>query len=458
MADCSARPRNALRRRAGRQRRFEYIRQIATTAANRLFLVGVVLLPVMQVRWSVASVEVIPADVAFGLAFVASLVAMAGGGLSWRWDRLLTAVALFVVAMVVALVAGGITRETLGGAAIGTYVVGLAVLAFWLVPAVVSPESLLRALLLGGMVAASTALVGVGLYYGGYDRPGENRLIGGYGSVPPGDFPRVHGSFLSPNLLCNFLIVAVAAAFGAWALGLVRRRVAIAILASLVAAAIFTLSPGLGGIFFVVALCTWAFASVVPSRALRRSVVAIGTVGSVGFLALTLVELDFSTGVHVSDRVHTWQDAAQRFVDSPIFGVGLDEDLADVESVQPSGVDRRLTDAHNVWLSVAGQMGMLGLVPFVALMVAPFLGPERRSRLTQAPACVALAIALLGAVAYHGLSMSVEDTRHIWVLLGAPAGMVARPARLTTSGELDHVRRGEVHEGRAARRAARARA
>src|ERR1051325_3088124 len=86
----------------------------------------------------------------------------------------------------------------------------------------------------------------------------DSSLVGGYGSLPPGAYPRVVGTFLNFNMLCNYLSVGVLLALAAKRAGWLPVSIAspIAIAASVAAA--FTVSPGLGGLLLGLALWIWA--------------------------------------------------------------------------------------------------------------------------------------------------------------------------------------------------------
>lgn len=389
----------------------------AGSVASGLFLAGVVLLPVMQVRVGIGAVDLVAADLAFMLAGVATLVAVAAGRL--RVKRTLFAATLmgYAGAVVIALLAGGMTRTTLSGAAAGVYVTGLAALGHQLVPHAVVPERFLRAFVAGTAVAVGAVLVGIVLFYAGLELPRENRFVGAYGAVPSGRYPRVIGTFVNPNLLCNFLVCGLVAGLTAGRLGVISRRLSAALVPATLVAVGFTLSPGIGGALLAAGVWLWAFPAL-RSHAFRRAALVAGVAGAVAFLVLTTVKLDLDDGVQRSHRVRAWEDAGERFVDHPIVGVGLDENLAHVEH----GNDL-VTDAHNMWLSVAGQMGVIGVAAIGAVFVAPFADAERRRRIWRQPLAGGLAVALLGALAYHGLSMSVEDARHLWIVLGVLAGL-----------------------------------
>jgi hypothetical protein len=393
----------------------------AGAVAAALFLAGVALLPIMQVRVGVGTAALIPADIAFVLSGASALVAIVLGRLPIRRTLFVAGCLAYAAALLIVLFAHDISRTTLSGAATGIYVAGLAVLAHHLVPSRVSAMRFLKVFLAATGIAVGASVVGVALFYAGLDDPDENRLIGVYGNVPSGRYPRVIGTFLSPNLLCNFLICGLVAVLTARHLGVISRRLATVFVAATVVAIAFTLSPGIGGAFLAAGVWVWAFPDAIRSAAWRRRAVIVALAGVAAFVALTVVTLNLDDGLQPSLRVRAWQGAGERVLERPVLGVGLDENLGHVRPSKSS--DALITDAHNLWLSVAGQMGVVGVIAIGAAFLAPFVDAERRRRVWQQPVARGLAIALLGALGFQGLSLSAEDARHLWVLLGVVAAL-----------------------------------
>jgi O-antigen ligase len=135
----------------------------------------------------------------------------------------------------------------------------------------------------------------------------------------------------------------------------------------------------------------------------------------VAFGVLTCISLDLGAGLSASGRVHAWHQAAVSFLRHPLLGAGLGRTIVSVTVVAPSGIATHLTDAHNTWLSIAAHTGVLAVLAFAAVVVVA-LGPRLSPREGD-PVRRALVIALVGALLYQGLSMSMEDMRHLWLLL-----------------------------------------
>ena len=265
----------------------------------------------------------------------------------------------------------------------------------------------------GASLTVVAALIGVALFYLGERTPAENFAIGDLGSIHTASVPRVVGFFLNANLFCNYLVVGLMFTLGllGW-----RRPAGVALVGAIGVALAFTLSPGLGGA--VVAVVLWLLVSERgwPAR-VRGFVVVGGVVGVIGFLVLT---------VTVGPRGHTWVDAIDTLWTHPLLGVGPGLPVA---STTYNG--RFFADAHNAWLNVAGQAGLLGLLALVGVVAAVCVLAWKARPIADVPEPVRAGwCAFVGAVLYGSLSISLEQSRHVWVLLGfLAAGLSAARRR-----------------------------
>jgi O-antigen ligase len=276
--------------------------------------------------------------------------------------------------------------------------------------------------------ASAAALLGVAAFYLGI----ESSLVGGYGSLPPGPYPRVVGTFLNFNMLCNYLSIGVLVALAAKRAGWVRAAIALPIAIAASVAAAFTVSPGLGGL--LLGLAFWIWAGERRKRAGAFALLFGIATGAVFFLA-TLVS-PANTGansvtlpiVHKrlepSSRLLCWQAAVETVVAHPVLGAGTGLAMPCPAYMDASGDVQHLQDAHNSFLNIAALKGLAGLAAFVA--ITWFLLHRLPLRLGGTPIEVfraALAIAVIEAVLYQGLSSSFEHTRHLWILMGALAAV-----------------------------------
>jgi O-antigen ligase len=153
------------------------------------------------------------------------------------------------------------------------------------------------------------------------------------------------------------------------------------------------------------------------------------------------IDLSFET----SGRVSVWRSAANTFAKHPIHGAGVGTLVAETtharalvttEHWRPGmakEVKAQRMESHNMWLSVAGQLGLLGLVPFVFLVVALTRSaiPRRGDDAATGRLKAAAIGTIVGAIVYHGFFGSFEDSRQYWFMFGVLAALSAsaRPLR-----------------------------
>jgi O-antigen ligase len=131
-------------------------------------------------------------------------------------------------------------------------------------------------------------------------------------------------------------------------------------------------------------------------------------------------------------RVHTWLSAVGTVRDHPVTGLGYGSTVAHTPRIQvwitqgyaePLDIDRPpKKDAHQTWLSVAAQAGLVGLGAYLAVLLVCWRSLRRALRWRPGTVperlAVAAAAGLAGALVFHGLFASVEESRHVWALLG----------------------------------------
>jgi O-antigen ligase len=132
--------------------------------------------------------------------------------------------------------------------------------------------------------------------------------------------------------------------------------------------------------------------------------------------------------------------ALQVFADHPILGVGPGQfpnyyrDYADEIGVSVRAADR---EAHNLYLGIAAETGIVGLTAFLGAIVATFvqLARARARALTIRPDLAAMAagfmLALVGYLA-SGLFLHLSYARYYWLMLalaGAAATVILEVTR-----------------------------
>ena len=121
-----------------------------------------------------------------------------------------------------------------------------------------------------------------------------------------------------------------------------------------------------------------------------------------------------------SGRIMTWMDSWKTFTENPLVGRGVGQDACYVRYLDLTGTLQTLTDAHNVFLNVAAQMGIFGLLAicavifYIARRTFPFSFDETSASVFR----IGFGLAFISAFLYQGIAGSYEDARHLWILTG----------------------------------------
>lgn len=187
----------------------------------------------------------------------------------------------------------------------------------------------------------------------------------------------------------------------------------------------------------------WRIASV--AAAVTAGVLAVGLAGPI---AARLGPSDSGPMQMLADRSQVWSAAIRIAIDHPVFGVGIDN-FQDFYPIY-SGRDDGLNHAHNLFLNMAAERGMLGLLAFgvVLLWLLKCLASAFTGANTLAMrAMVAGLAASFAAYMVHSLfDVSYYDYKVLllfWLLVGLVAAMsskrvaVNRSIRIGTTGSLD---------------------
>ncbi len=170
---------------------------------------------------------------------------------------------------------------------------------------------------------------------------------------------------------------------------------------------------------------------------LRKHVlVALLLLGGMGWWGLHRMQtlralVDLSPG-----RLEGWTIAWRMFLDHPIKGIGLGTFMYNYMTYLPgtTGDWPKPQYAHNCYLQVLAEGGLLGLMAFTALVAAPLLRAGkalRRGSGTQKPwlcGFVAGVVVFLINIAFDTGLYSLPIALMFWIMLGLVAGMSDRPA------------------------------
>lgn len=263
------------------------------------------------------------------------------------------------------------------------------------------------------------------------------------GGVEDLPFPRPRGPFYHPNLFGDYLVVSGAVLWARWPdRGGMRRWASIAAAALLgltLALATSSAWVGAGVLLIALGLSKLRQRGGGPLKFKRPQPVVVslaGVVLVVGSLWGLMVPLDVTFGRFSIQtdglRPAIWASSIQRIGEAPLTGVGATPSVATVSDVNTVGNPVRGWDAHNLYLSLFAQFGLVGFGLFmgaVGLLVTELL------RQGSSRAHMALVAAVI-AVAVHGMFIASEDFRHLWAFLGllGLAGLPAGPASRHAAG------------------------
>ena len=154
---------------------------------------------------------------------------------------------------------------------------------------------------------------------------------------------------------------------------------------------------------------------------------------------LKRVERTGSSEHNVDERLRLWRAARAAFLERPVVGVGYGEfpRYADYRHNQPPKV------AHQMYLSMAAELGVVGFLAFIWLLVTG-LWDSSRIRTPIRGAIAGCCFGALVAACVHGFFANVEQFRTLWIAFGILAAvmavrepvMVGRPVRPFASARL----------------------
>jgi putative inorganic carbon (hco3(-)) transporter len=383
------------------------------------FLLLVFSLPFFRpLNFTIAGTRVPATDIIFVVTALLTAIAILRGELRLRYDRAFIGVVIYgAVLAVTAFFPEASVFKLIGE----YYLFALCFLTFLHCGDIDFQQQVVITWVTATVLSCAFSLVGIAMFYAGWTTQEENYFLSHVGSLPAGNYPRVQSLFANPNMLCNYLNISIPLIWYAAKKAWVGKAVTIAAAIVSLVAALFTISPGLGGIAISLGLIGYAFGS---GRKRRMIAVAPGILVALVVLGLTLVTSDTeNTSQEVrlpfvqkrmepSVRVLAWQDVVARVSESPLLGRGIGSRPAELKYQTLSGEKQLLTDAHNVYLDVLGQAGIIGLASFLLLII--LIAWRKWSN----DLVIVLGCAFVGTVLYQGLTGSYEDARHVWVLIG----------------------------------------
>lgn len=249
-------------------------------------------------------------------------------------------------------------------------------------------------------------------------------------------YDRMTGPYENPIDLATYLMVIILFLLGL-AAAVPRRRVRAALWVLMVALLLClgrTLAFG-AWLSFGAALA-WL---IWREPALRRPALVTGVVilFAAGFFVLrrgywTVLSL---SDVGTKDRVFMWQDALRMIQDQPILGHGINTFMANYLQYWVGG-EQQPRYAHNCYLQMAAETGLVGLAAFLWLLWRVFAKIGRGLQAARGSGdrllLAGLAAGLLAFVIQAGYDTNFYAMRQValfWVLAGLAVGQSSRVAR-----------------------------
>ncbi|MDQ3799302.1 MAG: O-antigen ligase family protein [Acidobacteriota bacterium] len=396
------------------------------------FLLLIFSVAFMQPYVYIAGFRAIPADIIFLLTFGFWFLALLTKQTRFRWHGFYWLLIFYFAAMAVSAVFSVNPRTSVVKLLAEIYLLSLPILAFNLIENEKDLKRSLQVWLAATAFVIFTGFLTVFLFYVQRENPLLDYTLFSFGTLPPGNYPRVHLTFLNANMLCNYLSVSLMFLLVFQKLGWINKKLFYAFLFGILFCAAFTISPSLGGI--ALSLGIWLWISFRKSRPFLAKInLAGGFVAAIAFIFAVMIApslhptAPFFVDVPVlekrvapSGRIMTWMDSWRSFAENPVFGRGVGQDACDVRYLDLTNTLQTLTDAHNVFLNVAAQTGVFGLLAIISIIfhltrkTFPLAFDETHASVFR----IGFGLAFISAFLYQGIGGSYEDARHLWILIG----------------------------------------
>jgi len=255
------------------------------TAVEWAFLVLVFSLGFMRPNVVLLGSTATATDFVFVGCCVLFAIALVTRQASFRFDRLYIWLGLYVLALILAAAFSIDTASSFRRLPAEIYVIALAVLTINIVR---GERMLMRTMavwLVAGSIAGAVSVLNAASFYLGWPNELTAFALHCYGTLPPGNYPRIQGTFEYPSMLCNYLTVALMILVSFRYLGRIGGRMFGLLLAILSIAIFFTLTPGIGAVLAAVALWVYLM-SRASGQILTAHLAIIGIVGSIAALIL----------------------------------------------------------------------------------------------------------------------------------------------------------------------------
>ncbi|HEU4449590.1 MAG TPA: O-antigen ligase family protein [Gaiellaceae bacterium] len=238
-------------------------------------------------------------------------------------------------------------------------------------------------------------------------------------------FFRVTSIFADPSIYGRYVALGIAVLLVLLWLGRVRAAVGLALMALLLAGLYFSYSQSSFVALFVAVVLVALLAGDRTARRLVLATAAAVVLSGVALVATTVD--DESASDATSARWELVSVTAPVFFDNPVVGVGIGAQPA--ASTEEEGAERRerRNVSHTTPLTVAAELGLLGLLAYAGFLAGAATGAFLAWR--REPALGLSLLAGLVILVVHSLFYSgfFEDP-FVWLVLGLAAACLTAPA------------------------------
>ena len=224
--------------------------------AKAALLLLVLSLPFAKPGVTLGGLRMVATDVVYLIVVIALAIAIARREARLHWNNGVGILAFYLAAMVVSVLIAGALAAAAPKLASQIYLLSLPLLVDALIDDLDDLKRVFRAWLAGTAICVAVGVATLVLFVVGVDRAAIDFALHGFGTLPPGAYPRLEATFTYPAMLCNFLTVSLVILLLCLHLRWIGRIAGYTLLAAIMATAAFTLTPGLGGIAACAALST----------------------------------------------------------------------------------------------------------------------------------------------------------------------------------------------------------
>ena len=143
-------------------------------------------------------------------------------------------------------------------------------------------------------------------------------------------------------------------------------------------------------------------------------------------VSVSLQQKDFVAQQNVSERLDLWTAAAAMTVEHPVLGMGPGAFAlhhGDFLTSLPDDVNHPLDVAHNTWLELSSELGVLGLLAFVTMLAVAF--GQAWSVRAPRPRGRGVCVGLVGT-AVAATFVTEQYYLPLWLLCALAVGVAAR--------------------------------